>query len=125
MNLGRLSNDARAIRTLAAWLGDGGAPVGASLALVRAETCTSCPHNKDAKTVERTIGKLIRDSEKVRLAIGASLPGESALKTCEICNCYLPLKIWVPFKHLSQTQIPDMPPHCWVTKESKHNASNT
>lgn len=123
MNLGRISNDARAIRTLAAWLGDGGTPVGASLALVRAETCASCPHNRDAKTVERTIGKLIRDSEKVRLSIGASLPGESALKTCEVCGCYLPLKIWVPLKHLSQTQTVVMPANCWVTKEFKHDAS--
>lgn len=122
MNLGRISNDARAIRTLASWLGEGGNPVDIHIAEERARTCISCPHNTDAKTVERTIGKIIRDSEKVRQAIGARLPDESKLRSCSICGCYLPLKIWVPFKHLSQTQTAVMPAHCWVTRESNHNA---
>ena len=120
MNLARIASDAKAIRALSAWIGAGGRPVDSDLAFERMTTCFTCPHNIDKKTVERNIGKLIRDSERVRHAIGAVLPGESALKTCGICNCHLPLKIWIPLEHIGAE---GMPAHCWVTTESKAHAS--
>jgi hypothetical protein len=120
MNLSRIATDAKAVRALSAWLGAGGKPADHDTAAARMTTCFTCPHNIDKKTVERAIGKVIRDSERVRHAIGAILPGESALKTCDVCNCHLPLKIWIPLEHLSAK---GMPEHCWVAKESKAHAS--
>jgi hypothetical protein len=112
----RILNDARAIRTLASWVGAGNVPVPAEQAAARANVCRQCPHNLEQHTIERDIGRILRDSEKVRKAIGAVVPDESNLKTCGLCNCYLPLKIWVPLRHLP-TDGPEFPAHCWIASE--------
>lgn len=115
---GRIAQDAKAMRTLAEWLGEGGLPVMREQAALRAKTCMECPHNWTQRvSLEMSVAKVIRDSNKVRSAIGAELDDESRIGTCGICGCYLPLKIWVPLKHLAPKP-GEFPDHCWATKEA-------
>jgi GT2 family glycosyltransferase/ADP-heptose:LPS heptosyltransferase len=116
----RLKADTNAARILTEWIGSGGDPVSKDLAYRRAETCIACPHNQPGKVLESGIAEAIREQDGLRRGHRLTLSNEGKLKSCDICGCYLKLKVWVPMKHLSpRTRMADFPAHCWLPVEAE------
>jgi hypothetical protein len=116
----RIVNDAKGAAILTDWLGSGLEPVDTAYAKRRAETCAKCPKNVPIKGIETAVAKAITEQESVREKIGAKLPSETEdkLQSCEVCGCYLKLKVWVPEKHLKEhTDVEEFPANCWLVDE--------
>lgn len=119
----RLKQDARAARILAEWVGAGQRPVETTVAQDRSQICKNCPENKVPRgTAEAALASAILEQTRLKTGLGLRVEGESELKSCDICGCHLPLKVWVPFEHLDTE---GFPPHCWITKESKQSEKQT
>lgn len=119
----RLVHDAKGIATLADWVGDGAAPVSRDLAQLRAETCASCSLNQDTgRRLENIVARAIQDQLGIKRKLMRTIDGEDRLKTCSHCNCYLPLKVWVPLENLDTEGFPS---NCWVARESQMPAGRT
>jgi len=114
----RVRNTAQGVRILSEWLGDGGAPVDQSLAQQRLNTCLHCLHNKptNPNSIEKAVGEVIIEQEELRHDMAMILQGESNAGTCEVCGCYLKLKVWVPLSYLGDRKMPDI---CWISQERK------
>ena len=114
----RVRNTAQGVRILSEWLGDGGAPVDQSLAQQRLNTCLHCLHNKPTNpgSIEKVVGEVIIEQEELRHDMAMILQGESNAGTCEVCGCYLKLKVWVPLSYLGDRKMPDI---CWISQEWK------
>jgi len=117
----RFKNDARGLAILGRWIGDGAVPVDQSVADERARAClrgnggNTCPHNQPGGHIETAIAEEILAQTSFRKEIKLVVPGEPGLKTCELCGCHLPLKVWVP-------NVPAMdgrPTWCWQKGDSK------
>jgi hypothetical protein len=113
-----LRQTAQGARILAEWLGDGGTPVDRRQAQDRIDTCNRCIHNKptDARSVTKTVAEAILEQEQARNDMAMFLQGEGLAGTCEVCGCYLKLKVWVPLSYLGKTEMPD---NCWISHERK------
>lgn len=109
---------AQGARILAEWLGDGGTPVDRQTAQNRIDTCNRCLHNKptDARSVTKTVAEVILEQEQARNEMVMFLHGEGLAGTCDVCGCYLKLKVWVPLNYLGDTVMPD---NCWISRERK------
>jgi len=114
----RVRNTAQGVRILSEWLGDGGTPVDQSLAQQRLNTCLHCLHNKptNPNSIEKAVGEVIIEQEELRHDMAMILQGESNAGTCEVCGCYLKLKVWVPLSYLGDRKMPDI---CWISQERK------
>lgn len=114
----RVRNTAQGVRILSEWLGDGGTPVDQSLAQQRLNTCLHCLHNKptNPNSIEKAVGEVIVEQEELRHDMAMILQGESNAGTCEVCGCYLKLKVWVPLSYLGDRKMPDI---CWISQERK------
>lgn len=111
--LERLKNDAKGAATLLRWLGSGGNPVEPAVAANRAQACLRCPHNQPGGAVETVIAEEILEQTALRKQLSMSVPGEPGLKTCDLCGCHLPLKVWVP----GPFNLEGRPPWCWQKPE--------
>lgn len=120
--LDRIRADVNGARILADWLGDGGEIVGYMQEASRASDCIHCPQNKPGHKFEEETAKAILEQVTVASEAGIHIPlpdQPSALHTCAICNCYLPLKNLVPWKHLKNFTDPaKFPQNCWIPKEA-------
>ncbi|MCX6421052.1 MAG: hypothetical protein NT180_01605 [Actinobacteria bacterium] len=114
----RLRQTAQGARILAEWLGDGGTPVDRRQAQDRIDTCNRCIHNKptDARSITKTVAEAILEQEQARNDLAMFLQGEGLAGTCDVCGCYLKLKVWVPLSYLGKTEMPD---NCWISQERK------
>lgn len=108
-----LTDLARFGETFTAWLGSGGQFVPQEIADVRADICRDCPHNI---TLHGCFGcrgllKLV-----VQNMAGKRARHDDELKSCKICKCYLPAKVWLPADVMSSRDIPDSawPSFCWL-----------
>lgn len=103
-------------KILAAWLGDGGHPVAIGEAQERANICLKCPNNKPHRgRLKYEVAAAILQHEKTKSELSLKVENEGALKTCAVCKCHLPLKVWVPQKHLTDTTSADQfPDFCWI-----------
>lgn len=116
----RIKSDANAARILTEWIGSGGDPVSKDVAARRAETCVACPHNQPGAAVEARVAEVIREQDALRRGHKLTVPNEGKLNSCNICGCYLKLKVWVPMKHLApRTRMRDFPETCWLPIESQ------
>lgn len=116
----RVKNDVKGSAVLAEWLGSGLASVDIHQAEQRARTCLQCPKNVVLNTIETAAAKKIKEHESVREKIGAKLPVEieDNLNSCDVCGCYLKLKVWVPEQTLAEyTDTNEFPAECWLTEE--------
>jgi hypothetical protein len=75
-------------------------------------------HNKPTKpdAIEKAVGEVIIEQEQLRHDMAMILQGEANAGTCEVCGCYLKLKVWVPLSYLGDRKMPDI---CWISQERK------
>jgi len=113
----KLRETAQGARILAEWLGDGGTPVDRQLAQARIDTCKRCLHNKptDARSITKTVAEAIIEQEQARHDMVMFLHGEGLAGTCDVCGCYLKLKVWVPLSYIGDQKMPD---NCWISRET-------
>ena len=115
----RFKNDAKGALHLGRWIGSGSVPVEPAVAATRAQAClrgsggNPCPHNQPGGVIETAIAQEILEQTEVRKKLSLSVPGEPGLKSCNLCGCHLPLKVWVsgPF------DLEGRPPWCWQKPE--------
>ena len=88
-------------------------PVTEPVASYRAYSCSKCPLNQQEVKRHKLIKRI---SWYVMLRVGKVSEFKSDLGHCELCGCYLPLKVWVPPEELNTP--PDLmvlkPSHCWL-----------
>ena len=89
-------------------------PVSNDMALYRARLCSLCVLNQPRVSW----GSLIRKASwYVMLRVGKKSEFDhKTLGHCELCGCYLPMKIWVPPTKLNTPdEIMELKPsHCWL-----------
>lgn len=110
----------RGEETVREWLGDKCETVHTDHAAVRARTCMHCPlHDYPAKGIPASMGRLIVTG--TMLLNRANLKIEEKVGSCSVCDCYLPLKVWmkpkVIFNHMEPGEIDDFPLNCWLVRE--------
>lgn len=109
----------RAYKLRSSWLGDGGDPMPASLANKRSEICLKCQFNNPARPIWEAIASEVSKLMRLKLELNLHVEQEEHLHVCDKCDCYLPLKVWVPIKHISATtDTNEMPEWCWCRTES-------
>ena len=123
---GHLGKTASGIKLLTQWLGDGLNPVPRQLAEKRALICATCPQNQEGNLWQRMdalaaheLRSLISAKKNMKL----ETPKDYALKTCQACDCWLPLKVWSPLKHIlnntSDSVRKDLDVSCWILSEEQ------
>lgn len=114
---------AAGIRLVVDWLGSGLVPVPRAEAEQRAAICVTCPQNQTGDLWQRLDAKAADGlkrllSIKADMTLATTLDGK--LKTCVACDCHLPLKVFVPMKHILDNTTPEvmanLDPRCWILK---------
>ena len=86
------------------WLGEGMEPVPVAEAEARAAICVLCPNNGDLKgwlaKLEQWAAEKAHDLMEARKDMGLRTSRDEELAACQVCNCNLPLKVWVPMRHI-------------------------
>ena len=110
------------------WLGAGGNPVSRELAEKRAAVCVACPLNETGSWYTEAPAEVIRAAVKAWQTLkGSSFAFETSqgdkLKSCAVCKCKLPLKVFVGLDHIVQKTKPEvmaeLPSHCWITRRDQ------
>lgn len=104
------------------WIGEGGVPVSEDIAERRAAVCVQCPKN-DGGDWKKYFTEPIADKIKKQLEIKHDLELKTSLDdkltVCSACDCPLPLKVWVPLKHVlahtSYAVQARLDKKCWIT----------
>lgn len=111
-----VKRDVNGARSLAEWLGEGAMPVSQDLAEVRALACRQCPMNGGVVgKVKEAVAEYLQTKAKLELHVEK----ESELHTCQVCECPLKLKVWVPLDYvLSHSEATQFPAECWIRKEA-------
>lgn len=124
--VGRVSNAVSGARVLESWFGSGGRPVAADLAQRRADVCLQCPLNKLGDFWQRTeasVASGLRSLLEFKGDLNLKTHGEESLHSCQACDCWMPLKIWVPLSHIAANTTPEtrasLDPSCWVLSETQ------
>lgn len=102
------------------WLGEGGCPVSSETAASRAIQCRGCVFNQRGSGYTDFAAGTLKRHLEAKMKARLSVLKEEELHTCQICSCYLPLKIHVPYKHIRSFQREDVrqaiikgKPDCW------------
>ena len=103
------------------WLGNGGECVDTEIAQRRTNVCLTCEFNKPGFKIAETVAKAIKSQVELRNSLGLRTVGIKSLKTCAVCECYLPLKIFVPMEKLRAEETDESlgkyPDFCWMKTE--------
>lgn len=103
------------------WLTSGGKPVAQELANARAKVCVACPMNAPGDWYTTAPAELIRTTLSARSDLKLETPYDDKLKSCEVCRCLLPLKIWCPLDHILKGTKPEImdefPAACWIARK--------
>lgn len=108
------------LSVLMEWLGDDAICVDQHTAQVRTNTCLVCPLHSEGSLVTEAVAKAIKNQVDIRNKLGLKTAGIKSLKFCGACNCYMPLKIFIPIERIA----PDdelkekLDPKCWMLSES-------
>ena len=112
---------ARGVSIIKEWLGDGGVAADQKTAQDRANICISCIHNRQGWTVADPVARAIKEHIQTKNALKMRVKGEKQLGTCDVCECHLKLKVWVPRETLlyeiSDEELKAHPSFCWLRKE--------
>ncbi len=111
-------------RIISDWLGHDSEIVPQELAQARADKCNVCPHNQDGSALTESVANAIKEQVALKSHLELKVHGEKGLKTCNICQCYLPLKIFVPLsyqtKYMKADELKMFPENkCWIRSEAK------
>lgn len=114
-------------RTMADWIGDGAFPVSNDLADARASTCAACPMNKvhddPLSSLSAAVAEAVKSHTHAKRQLKLHLKQEDSISTCSVCGCHLPLKVWVPHRHIARTQSQStrlaLPKTCWMRSEEQ------
>lgn len=131
-----VGNASNAAALLAEWLGDGGMPVAAEQSNRRARICLHCPQNADPnwfQKLEAQVAMKLKNLLAWKHQLSPPVEQEGKLLTCQVCDCYLPLKVVVPIKHILagtspetmaelKTVLTNAGEKCWVVTESEAKA---
>lgn len=105
------------------WLTSGGAPVSQELANKRAAICVSCPKNVEGSWYTVAPAELIRSTLSARSDLKLATPSDDRLKSCDVCKCLMPLKVWTPLEFIVGKTRPEImaefPDHCWIKKRDQ------
>lgn len=110
------------LQTITDWLGSGGQCVNIPQAQNRTDICIQCPHNIDGGMIPTVVASAIKRQVELKNSIGLRTNGIKKLKTCDLCTCYLPLKIFVPLDNLGVDEkeaTEQFPSFCWMNIEYK------
>lgn len=106
------------------WLGSGGNPVSPQTANTRSQICETCPHNHSRKALSSWTGILadrIKDYVAQKNRLSLHVDNEDRIGACEICDCPLALKVFVPIQHIAShtnpAKLAEFPAYCWIPKE--------
>lgn len=110
--------------TLNDWLGAGGKPVAADLAIARAQVCAKCPKNEPGDWLSfftQPAADFIKRQLAKKNEMQIKTPLDDQLHVCTGCYCPLQLKVQCPIEHI-KARMPeavkaDLAPECWVLKE--------
>lgn len=114
------------VGALKEWLGDGLKPVDRIAAENRAVICANCPHNTDdpnwLQSLNEKAGELIRGWIEAKNKMELITVQDAKLGACNICDCYLRLKVWSPTEVVQNATPADirekLPPFCWIKTEA-------
>lgn len=122
---GKLKKAVSGLKLITDWLGSGLKPVSKGLAEKRAYICRQCPQNKLGDFWQRMEGAAaaeLRTLIEVKNDLDLHLEDESNLHSCMVCDCFLPLKAWVPIDHVlthtSGEVAKELDPSCWILHEA-------
>jgi hypothetical protein len=108
--------------TLMDWVGSGGRVVNIPQAQNRTNICLKCPNNLPGGVIPESVAWAIKKQMELKNSIGLKTEGIKDLKTCSLCSCYLPLKIFVPLENLGVDEKEALelwPQWCWIPLEYK------
>lgn len=110
------------LETIIEWLGSGGICVDIPIAQERTSICLKCPHNVKGGIIPESVASAIKRQVELKNEIGLRTHGMKDLHTCELCTCFLPLKIFVPLENLGideKEALESWPHFCWIYTEHK------
>lgn len=109
-------------RTMAAWALERGKTASEQLATARAAICRACYYNVPAPGCRSCTGAL---NLIAQLAKGKRMLDSKGLRSCAVCKCSLPAKVWLPIeaieKGTTSQQMAAYPGFCWVRKEIENS----
>lgn len=121
-----IRNDVTGAAVLADWLGDGLNPVDQKVADARAAVCLTgngggeCPHLKSPNWWDNQKGNIafaIKEQLEAKSKMKLATELDATPRMCSICGCCMPLKAWVPIKHVaahtSEDLVKKFVPWCW------------
>lgn len=121
---GAAKRAAGGIKLVIDWLGQGAKSVPVPVAQARAEVCVQCPLNQDGnfwQRLEAASAEALRKTIEIKNDMQLRTSLDEQLKSCQACDCFNPLKVWVPLphinKHMSAETRARLHPSCWVLKE--------
>lgn len=105
------------------WLGDGVSATPAT-AQTRANTCLdACPKHVEKPLQELITGSAagyVRRQLELKTHLNMRVEGEEKLHTCDMCQCWLPLKVWLSIERAREVT-PDwqqFPANCWLHNDT-------
>jgi len=101
-----------------AWLGDG-AIASQSMAQRRADTCLACSKHVEKPLQElltSAVANMVHSQLELKNQLEMRVEGEAKLHTCGMCECWMPLKVWLTLERAREVS-PDwlhFPDNCWL-----------
>jgi len=100
------------------WFGDGKA-VPHEVAEQRAATCLTCSKHVEKPWQEIITGRAagyVRHQLELKHHLDLHVTREAELHTCDMCQCWLPLKTWLPIERARKItpDWPQFPSNCWL-----------
>jgi hypothetical protein len=127
-----MSNVLTGVAALSDWIGQGGTPVPPEEAQRRATICLTCPLNQNQQKGMAFAAIQFRRFIASKNQANLHIVGEENLKVCTGCNCYLPLKCWIPMENItpylseeSMVKMREAKPDCWQLPENQTTSSGS
>jgi len=118
----RLKHYLDGARIISDWIGEGNHPVSQEQAQARANVCLECVRNQPRVGIVESVASAIKEQVDLKNALDLMVDGELGLKTCQVCDCPLRLKIWLPLsfqtRYMKSEELKSFEPDCWLRTES-------